>query len=95
MRSMGGCSKAEKNGSSIRKMAFLRKIPLCHHDSRKYRGCDADPVTLKFTLVSRTWPAGIERSVVLWYTISDDAAGLRHRMHGCFPCTERKRLCLL
>ena len=42
MRSMGGCSKAEKNGSSIRKMAFLRKIPLCHHDSRKYRGCDAD-----------------------------------------------------
>lgn len=42
MRSMGGCSKAEKNGSSIRKMAFLRKIPFCHHDSRKYRGCDAD-----------------------------------------------------
>lgn len=42
MRSMGGCSKAEKNGSSIRKMAFLRKIPLCHHDSRKYRGCYAD-----------------------------------------------------
>lgn len=42
MRSMGGCSKAEKNGSSIRKMAFLRKIPLCYHDSRKYRGCDAD-----------------------------------------------------
>ena len=46
MRSMGGCSKAEKNGSSIRKMAFLRKIPLCHHDSRKYRGCDADLVTI-------------------------------------------------
>lgn len=45
MRSMGGCSKAEKNGSSIRKMAFLRKIPLCHHDSRKYRGCYADSVT--------------------------------------------------
>ena len=43
MRSMGGCSKAEKNGSSIRKMAFLRKIPLCHHDSRKYRGCDVYP----------------------------------------------------
>lgn len=42
MRSMGGCSKAEKNGSSIRKMAFLRKIPFCHHDSRKYRGCYAD-----------------------------------------------------
>lgn len=41
MHSMGGCSKAEKNGSSIRKMAFLRKIPLCHHDSRKYRGCNA------------------------------------------------------
>ncbi len=57
--------------------------------------CDADPVTLKFTLVSRIRPAGIERSVVLWYTISDDAAGLRHRMHGCFPCTERKCLCLL
>lgn len=45
MRSMGGCSKAEKNGSSIRKMAFLRKIPLCHHDSRKYRGCDVYKIT--------------------------------------------------
>lgn len=50
MRSMGGCSKAEKNGSSIRKMAFLRKIPLCHHDSRKCRGCDADSVIPQHSL---------------------------------------------